>query len=174
MLGFLSVLPLTGFYIRGMVHKKVMILFVIIGIASAVLAAALWLQFGASSSSQLRGAQLRIGEREYAIEIAESAAAQVRGLSGREGLPANSGMLFMFQKPEPRLFWMYQMKFPIDIIWIREGVVVGVAENAPAPQGVSLPASFRSPEPADMVLEVAAGTAQRDGIRVGAEVVLSR
>lgn len=173
MLVFLLVSPRMGFYIRGMIHKKVIVIALIILVAAAVLVASLWLQFGSRPTQELTGARIKVGDSEYSVELAETVASQTRGLSGRESLPERGGMLFVFKQPEPRMFWMYQMKFPIDIVWIREGRVIGVSKNAPVPTGM-IPASFPSPGPADMVLEIVAGAAERDGIVVGARVEFSR
>ena len=51
------------------------------------------------------------------VELAETPAAQQRGLSGRPSLPADHGMLFIMQRPDYWGFWMIDMKFPLDIIW---------------------------------------------------------
>jgi uncharacterized membrane protein (UPF0127 family) len=65
------------------------------------------------------------------VEVADTPAERGRGLSGREMLPENSGMLFVFDTPGRYGFWMYGMKFPLDIIWIDERLrVVYFVENA--------------------------------------------
>lgn len=159
--------------IVDMIHKKVIALVLIILVAATVLAISLWLQLGPRHAQELTGAQIKIGDIKYSVELAETAASQVRGLSGRESLPNKGGMLFIFNRPELRMFWMYKMKFPIDIIWIKEGRVIGFEKNAPVPTGLA-PASFNSPMPADMVLEVAAGTVEDDKISIGATAQLLR
>lgn len=162
-----------GYDIVDMIHKKVIAIVLIILVAATVLTVSLWLQFGPRPVQELTGAQIKVGDIKYSVEIAETAASQVRGLSGRESLPNKGGMLFVFESPEPRMFWMYKMKFPIDIIWIKEGRVIGFEKNAPVPTGL-VPASFNSPMPADMVLEVAAGTVESDKISIGATAQLLR
>ncbi len=122
-------------------------------------------------------AQITIGDAAYSIEIAETMASQIQGLSSRDSLAQGHGMLFIFQDSAPRSFWMYQMKFPLDIIWINENKVIGFAQDVPPPVGGPanfMPPTVNSPGPADMVFEVPAGTVANDGIVEGAEVQVLR
>jgi len=52
------------------------------------------------------------------LEYAKTNNQQQLGLSNRKSMPANHAMLFMFLKEQPLFFWMHNMKFPIDIIWL--------------------------------------------------------
>jgi uncharacterized membrane protein (UPF0127 family) len=124
---------------------------------------------GNFSSAKAIGSQVRIGSAMYQVEVAATSAAQSKGLSGRPSLAAGQGMLFPFSPPRSEVFWMYQMNFPIDIVWIRDGKVVGFVERAPVPTTVP-PATFPSPGIVDYVLEVPAGTVAADHIMQGATV----
>lgn len=108
---------------------------------------------------------------EIDAEIADTAPLRERGLSYRDALEPETGMLFVYDSAATRSFWMYEMRFCLDIIWIADGKVIGAAENAcPAEQpGEEIP-RFRSPEPAQFVLEVDAGWIVEHGIEAGAEV----
>jgi uncharacterized membrane protein (UPF0127 family) len=111
-----------------------------------------------------------IGETTIQAEVAVDDKEWVAGLSGREKIAENSGMLFIFNDYASRTFWMKDMKFPLDIIWISDGKIVGV-ETA-APPSVNQPfETYSSPGPVNMVLEVNAGTVKKKGIKVG-EVAL--
>ena len=112
---------------------------------------------------------LQVGPHAYSVEIADTMLAQARGLSGRESLAENSGMLFVFKSPSMQSFWMKDMQFPLDFVWIAEGKVIGITENVPFEPAT---ATQSPPAPADMVLELPAGAVQRDGIRVGDVVEL--
>ena len=114
---------------------------------------------------------VRVGSHQYHVIVARDVISQARGLSGRPGLPEKTGMLFIFREAATRAFWMSEMLFSIDIIWIRDGRIIGFVADAPAPQG-ERPATFYSPEPADMVLELEAGSVKRDGLAAGDEVKL--
>ena len=105
----------------------------------------------------------------FAVEVADTALAREKGLAGHEPLAENEGMLFVFETPTPRTFWMKGVDFPIDIIWIAEGRVTGFAEDVqPEPDAPTYKLRhYQSPDVADMVLEVAAGTVSRVGISEG-------
>lgn len=115
------------------------------------------------------------GRAHYRVDIADTVLSTARGLSGRARLEADQGMLFIFPQAEPRYFWMNEMLFPLDVLWIREGKVVGLQEDIPHPaaNGGAI-ARFQSPEPADMVLEIHAGEIAKQGIMVGDEVKLAK
>jgi uncharacterized membrane protein (UPF0127 family) len=118
----------------------------------------------------LAASTVHIGGDAFSVELATSSLTQARGLSGRTGLGENAGMLFLFNKPGVQNFWMKDMQFPIDIIWIGDGKVLGFAQNAPAPASGAmlwqLPV-YSSPDGVDTVLEVQAGTVAKDNIKVG-------
>lgn len=86
-------------------------------------------------------------------------------------------MLFVYSEERKRTFWMKDMRFPLDLIWISaDCTVAGITENAPIPEpGQSerdLP-RFSSEVPVSHVLEVNAGTSQRHQITTGSPVVFS-
>ena len=60
---------------------------------------------------------LNLGKQSIMVEKATSTAARERGLSGRFGLSAHTGMLFVFDQPGRHGFWMQDMRFPIDLYW---------------------------------------------------------
>lgn len=123
---------------------------------------------GESAVDQFR--LIEVGSAQLEVEIADTPSKWVKGLSSREGLVENRGMLFVFPKAEKRQFWMKGMKFPIDILWIRSDVVVGFEENIPPPADGEDPAIVVSPELVDRVLEVSAGLIQKLDVEVGDEV----
>lgn len=116
-----------------------------------------------------------VGDQAYTVEIAATPEEQALGLSNRDDLDANSGMLFPFMPPHSASFWMKDMRFPIDIVWIAGGKVVGVEKNTPPPQpGAetrSLP-TYESPQPVDYVLELKAGQSQF--FKVGDDVTVTK
>ncbi|MBI4122191.1 MAG: DUF192 domain-containing protein [Parcubacteria group bacterium] len=140
--------------------------YAILAILVALLVALVWFWV---SSRKTEAAQVTIGERAtFRIEVASSVLAQAQGLSGRPELDQKAGMLFVFSSAAPRYFWMQGMQFPLDFVWIRQGKVVGINANIPHPAGNDGEvARINSPEPADMVLEINAGEAAKQGIQVG-------
>ncbi len=99
------------------------------------------------------------------VDVADTAAKQAQGLSGREPLRDDEGMLFIFGAVGRHPFWMKDMKFAIDIIWIGEDkVVVDITKNA---QPSSFPWVFKPKAPAQYVLEVNAGWSDYKNIEIG-------
>ena len=109
------------------------------------------------------------GEK-FMVEAADTPAERMQGLSGRSGLSVNEGMLFTFDKPDAHGFWMKDMKFPIDIIWISNNEVIYVSSNL---NPDSYPTIFSLPEPVSQVLEVKAGTAFRLNVVEGDKVFIN-
>jgi len=108
------------------------------------------------------------------LEIADTDATRVQGLSGRDSLDSDAGMLFVFDAPSIYPFWMKEMKFPLDMIWIDGGKVVDVATLRPPVPGELIPPSHIPVASADLVLEINAGKAADLGLVKGAYVILPR
>lgn len=101
------------------------------------------------------------------IEAVKTPEARALGLSGRDGLAADTAMVFYFDTPGQQCFWMKDMKFSIDMIWLDEDKrVLKVADNV-SPQ--TYPESFCQAD-AKYVAEVAAGQAQKYNLMVGQQV----
>ena len=99
------------------------------------------------------------------IEIADAEAERNRGLSGRASLPADSGLFFIFEAVSQPGFWMKDMNFPIDIIWIDEDWrIVGITANA-TPN--SYPQIFYPPAPIKYALEINAGLSAKHHLQIG-------
>lgn len=102
---------------------------------------------------------------EVEVEIAETSDQRAQGLSGRESLSSNEGMLFVFESADTHAFYMRDMNFSIDIIWMDDDFrVVDISANL-APE--SYPEIFRPEEPSRYVLEVVAGFADSHSVEVG-------
>jgi hypothetical protein len=122
---------------------------------------------------------VKIAGRILKTELALTSEAQQKGLSGREELKEDESMLFIFNYPSRYSFWMKDMNFPIDIIWLDENLnVVYVKENAtpesylPTGQaglstGKAGPKSFMPNQNAKYVLEVFASFSEKNNLKVG-------
>ncbi len=129
--------------------------------------------------SGMVGGFVHIDERlTLKVDIAENKASWNQGLSGRNRLPNGEGMLFIFPSPQVGIaFWMKEMQFPIDIIWLREHTIVGITPQVPVPlPGTSDQELIRySPEGVvDMVLEVPAGWSGANNVKIGQKISLKR
>lgn len=112
---------------------------------------------------------VEINGARFLAKVARTSAEREKGLSGREHLGKNDGMLFIFEEPGLYGFWMKDMKFPIDIIWIKDGRIVGFSENV-EPQ-ISAQESelkiYKPPGLIDRALEINANGAKQHGIKIG-------
>lgn len=108
---------------------------------------------------------------EINAQLANTNPSRELGLSYRKTIFDKEGMFFVFDQPGNYSFWMKDMNFPIDIFWIQDGRVVGMAKGLPPPQGDIIPDAF-SPEPVSLVLETNAGFADKYGIFLGSPFAL--
>lgn len=116
------------------------------------------------------GPYLDIGGTYVSVELATTTPAIKKGLSERDTLEENSGMLFVFKKPDIYRFWMPNMRFPLDIIWIHEGKIVSIDHNVPNDFDPAKPVFYTPTSPAEHVLEVNAGYALSHNINPGDSV----
>lgn len=93
-----------------------------------------------------------------------------KGLSGRQDIGDDQAMLFIFDSKQKRVFWMKDMNFNIDLLWIDGNTIVGYEKNMPAPAkntpDNSLP-KYYSDREVDKVLEMKAGVVDKLGIKSG-------
>ena len=136
----------------------------------AILFIAGWYFFGfRKPADDYRHATVVVGGQEFIVDIADTATKQTLGLSGRASLGEREGMLFLFATSSPRTFWMKDMNFPIDLLWLQDDRVIGVEENM-QPEleksvfGLKL---YASPGLANRVLEIPAGTVAQLGVKAG-------
>ena len=120
----------------------------------------------------VRLAAVTIGSQTICAEVASQPVQWVQGLSGRASLTPDHGMLFAFPQSAIHYFWMKEMNFPLDIIWINNNQIVEVWPNAPVPTGDQIP-SYQPKNQANYVLEVSAGTLAKYGWRVGEQVKIN-
>lgn len=118
-------------------------------------------------SFKINQTKLKLGTAEFVIEIADTPLKRQRGLSGQSTIGDNEGLLFIFPENSYPSFWMKEMNFPIDIIWLDENLfVVDITTNLD-PQ--TYPQTFSPTQPVKYVLEIKAGTSQRKNITIGTQ-----
>jgi uncharacterized membrane protein (UPF0127 family) len=130
--------------------------------------------FGFGRPQVAKKTSVRVRGQEFRVEIADTPYLRSQGLSGRESLPEDAGMLFVFESASIQTFWMKDMKFPLDIVWIQDGRIVGIEKDVPPEPDKSVFSlkTYTSPAAADRVLEINAGLSQRYGFEVGDQVEL--
>lgn len=107
--------------------------------------------------------KITLNGQQFYVDIADEEAERIQGLSGREPLNHNEGMLFVFDEPQEICLWMKDMRFSIDILWFNEHKQLIQVKNNISPD--TYPDSFCSTKPAKYVLELSAGSAERKGLQ---------
>jgi uncharacterized protein len=109
--------------------------------------------------------KISVGDRQYQVEIVTKDTDQQIGLSKYTSLNHDQGMLFQFENENVRNFWMKDMKFDIDIVWLNHQEVVGVSfGDYQKPNTLITP-----PQPVDQVLEVSPNS----GIKIGDKMTMN-
>lgn len=119
--------------------------------------------------------RLQVGDEVIQVEIADEPEEMQRGLSGRKELVEGTGMLFLFTPAQNVWFWMPDMHFSIDMLFIRSGKIVHLEPNVPFFPADYPEADLPRYDPGqkvDMVLEVPAGWSEKHGIEIGDAVGL--
>ncbi len=116
-----------------------------------------------------RYVDVRIGEVVIKAELADTYLKRAGGLAGRNSLQDDEGMLFVFDSEGYYSFWMMDMRFPIDIIFMdKDRTVVDIWKDA---QPCTLTCeSYRPKEKAMYVLEVKANLTEEIGLKTGSKV----
>lgn len=109
---------------------------------------------------------LRIGPHAFEVEVAATPEARGRGLMGRTHLPADGGMLFVFEQPGRHCFWMRDTPLPLSIAFIDPGGrIVSLADMRPRTETLHCPSTD-----VRYALEVRQGEFQRRGITARTQV----
>jgi hypothetical protein len=112
--------------------------------------------------------KVEIHGKELALETVDDAEGIQQGLSDRPSMSDDEGLLFVMPNVDIHTFWMYHMNFAIDMVWLRNGEVVEIAENMLEPsQTGGIPMTHTPRVLSDMVLELTAGGVERYGLEVG-------
>ena len=115
--------------------------------------------------SEKKFVTVEINRTKVNAEIADNFAKKSMGLMFREKLGKNEGMLFVFDKEDYYNFWMANVSFPLDFIWIgKNKTIVDITENAQPCKIIC--SSFTSDKKAQYVLEVNAGFIEENKIRI--------
>jgi uncharacterized membrane protein (UPF0127 family) len=101
------------------------------------------------------------------VDLATTPAEQQQGLSGRDSMAPDHGMLFVFQSEDYWSFWMFEMKFPLDLIWFNSSRQAVFFEPNLPPCGPTVCQVFTPPVKAMYVLEVNAGFIPAHQISLG-------
>ena len=104
------------------------------------------------------------------VEVADTLKKRSLGLGNRPYLTKGWGMLFVFEERKPHRFWMKDMQFPLDIIWLDNHRIVHINHNAKPAYSDDEPNVMTSPVPVNFVLEIAAGRAEKLRLKTGQQM----
>lgn len=116
--------------------------------------------------------ELDIGGYIVNVEIVSDFSNKAKGLSGRDNLCEDCGMLFIYNNKAKYSFWMKNMNFPLDIIYINHDEIVEIFKNV---QAFSNNDEFTEIFPnyeADKVLELNAGWCDLHNVEIGDRIII--
>jgi uncharacterized membrane protein (UPF0127 family) len=124
--------------------------------------------FNRTASSGLPTAKMKIGEKEFELEIASTQIARNIGLMRRDSMPADHGMIFVFSEPDTHSFWMKNTRIALDIVFVdAEGTIRSIQQMKPySLKSVSPPVSIK------YAIELNQGAAAKAGAKVGEKVTI--
>jgi hypothetical protein len=122
----------------------------------------------AGKEREARRAEVRLPNDHLVVaEIADTPERWQKGYMFRREVREGEGMVFLFPQPDVHPFWMKNTLVPLDIIWLDETrTVVHIEANTPPCKADPCP-SYGPMRKASAVLEVRAGTAATEGLKVG-------
>lgn len=106
-------------------------------------------------------------------KVVSKASDREKGLSGVDSMPLSQGMLFVFEKPGGYVFWMKNMKFALDMVWIDQNKkIIDMTFDVPPEPGKSDDQLHRYQARGNSlyVLEINAGLARLNGLQIGDSV----
>ena len=111
--------------------------------------------------------KVRITDQTFNAQVARTDAEKQIGLSETEVLGESDGMLFVFDEPDFYSFWMKDMKFPIDIIYINGDKITTIIKNASPSSSAENLVIYQPKEKSDKVFEINAGLADQLNLKEG-------
>jgi hypothetical protein len=119
----------------------------------------------ATTTLRLPATKAGLNQAIFIVDLAQTSNEQTQGLSGRVALKGNEGMLFVYSTSTAPDFWMKDMNFPLDIIWIDQNKKI--IEITPNISPNTFPTTFSPKKPVRYVLEVPADTAAKNNLKIG-------
>ena len=142
--------------------------FLILGLI--IIGGSVFLFFGQTPIGKSEVKIIKINDVSIEVEVADTYETRKLGLSGKPDLPDGTGMFFIFETPDQYGFWMKDMNFAIDIVWIDEKFRVVDIEKEVTPE--TFPQIFYPNQPVKYVLELPAGYTNQYHIDIDAVVQL--
>ncbi|MCR4326123.1 MAG: DUF192 domain-containing protein [Candidatus Roizmanbacteria bacterium] len=117
---------------------------------------------------------LTIGNAHLDVTLADTDEKREQGLSGKPKMGENEGMLFTFPVSGTWTFWMKDMLFDLDFIYIKDQQVIALKEHIPAPKNNNGKVAIIEPSKEfDWLVEVHAGWVEKNSITIGQRVEIN-
>jgi len=149
--------------------KKSHVIHAVIAVVIIIIIGLFWAQKSASLQDYEKGTVV-FHNTKIKVEIADNPITKYNGLSNRDEINDDEGMLFVYTDYSRPGFCMREMEFSLDIIWINEDKVVGIDQNLPLDNCKNY---IYPPSLINYVLEVKAGFVTQNQIKIGDEVQIN-
>lgn len=115
---------------------------------------------------------IELKDKKIEVLVAKTYAQQYRGLGRRDDLGVYQGMLFVHSSLDKYGVVMRDMRFPIDVVWLKDGEVLDIAPNLQTEPGVpeNQLKVYYPRKPANAILELPAGWVEKNGVKIGERV----
>jgi len=124
--------------------------------------------FNRAPSSGLTTTKMQIGDKQFILEIADTAAKRNTGLMRRDSLPDDHGMIFVFPEEDTYSFWMKNTRIPLDIVFIDSGGTIrSIQQMKPYDLNAVSPGAAIK-----YAVELNLGAATRAGAKTGQKVII--
>ncbi len=134
-------------------------------IATALVLVLLVIALAWANKPSSQPTSLIVNGKQITLMVSKTPQQLETGLGNRASLPPNEGMLFVFNVPAVQCFWMKDMHFPIDIIWLSSVKQIVYIQGNVSPN--TYPESFCPPNSAQYVIELNSGQAHALQLEVG-------
>jgi len=128
----------------------------------------------AACAARATGPSVELKGQRFGVEIADNDATRERGLMFRESMPADHGMLFLFDDLSVRTFWMKNCRMPLDILYFDQNYKLVSAQQRVPPCRSDPCVVYPSEGPAQYVLELNSGMADKLGVKPGDALKVTR
>ena len=127
-------------------------------------------------NAPLQQKRILVGNTTYTVSVADTVDRREQGLSGTKNLAPQTGMLFLFETAGHHGFWMKDMQYAIDIVWVNVNTdgIGTVVYIEPSVQPETYPKTYTNVNIANAVIEVTAGEVAKQNIKVGDTVYLGK
>jgi uncharacterized membrane protein (UPF0127 family) len=123
----------------------------------------------ATTQGNLPIVSIKIGSKSYNLEVAADEYSRMRGLMERDSMPADHGMIFVFDDEQERGFWMHNTRIPLDILFLdSSGNVVSIHTMKPYDENTT----YSDKKAAKYAIELNAGAVGDNGAKIGDKLLI--